>query len=217
MVRSQFTDYERRLATERRQKFRGTAKINLDQICFDPEKLRGVDSRNVERIYRIFHKEKCRRLDIQNHVTAVISTRDLEMALRISRVSAEALLTHPNDAPPHLQFPTGQVWCLHGLHRIKAAEEVLGPSDRWWTVDIYLDGMLLPRSHLHPIVHVSFQTSVPSCERPSPKSIQTRSSHQMVKYTARSASMSTSIMLIFKNDGGPDCLTIKPSVSGSSQ
>lgn len=45
---------------------------------------------------------------------------------------------------PHLRFPSGQLQGLHGRHRIAAGLEVLSPAFRWWTVDIYLDGIVLP-------------------------------------------------------------------------
>jgi hypothetical protein len=35
---------------------------------------------------------------------------------------------------------------LHGRHRDQAGAEVLPPTDRWWTVDLYLDGMFVVTS-----------------------------------------------------------------------
>ncbi|KAL3483120.1 hypothetical protein BJX62DRAFT_245205 [Aspergillus germanicus] len=53
-------------------------------------------------------------------------------------VTTEALKSHQQQYP-HLDFRGGQVQCLHGKHRLKAAEDTLAPSDRWWTVDLYLN------------------------------------------------------------------------------
>ena len=69
------------------------------------------------------------------------SWRHVEIALRRAKVSARALLTSIPEQYPHLNFEAGQLQCLHGLHRIKVGCELLPPSDRWWTVDLYLDGM----------------------------------------------------------------------------
>ncbi|OJD27441.1 hypothetical protein ACJ73_01169 [Blastomyces percursus] len=46
--------------------------------------------------------------------------------------SVMAILTHPH-------FPDENVKCLHGRHRINVGRKVLPPTDRWWTVDLYLD------------------------------------------------------------------------------
>jgi hypothetical protein len=50
------------------------------------------------------------------------------------------LLTDQPSRFPHLHFFTGSIKCLHGQHRLKAAEHFLPSIDQWWTVDLYLDG-----------------------------------------------------------------------------
>jgi hypothetical protein len=55
-------------------------------------------------------------------------------------VSQRSLLTNDPTRLPDLKFATGQLRALHGRHRVQAAAEVLPPADRWWTVDLYLDG-----------------------------------------------------------------------------
>jgi hypothetical protein len=62
------------------------------------------------------------------------------MVLASAGVSTTALMMNPPDRYPLLEFPVGQVQCLHGQHQLKAAEELLLLSDQWWTVDLYLDG-----------------------------------------------------------------------------
>lgn len=141
MQRSLFTEAELRLVTERCLKYQGTAKVNLNQIHFHSKVSKDLDSKNLERLCRIFRQDRCRRLEVQNHVPAVVSKQSLETALRGAQVTARELLTSTPDQFPHLHFPARQLQCLHGKHRIKAGEELLPHSDRWWTVDIYLDGM----------------------------------------------------------------------------
>jgi hypothetical protein len=53
MERSMFTDAELRLAKERRLKYQGTAKINLNQISLPSE----YDQKNVKRLYNVFGKD----------------------------------------------------------------------------------------------------------------------------------------------------------------
>lgn len=141
MSRSFLTDQEVRLATERRLKYVGTAKVRISQIQFDPPLPRDLDLKNLERLRGIFRKNRCRRLDVDNHVPAIVSQYDLTDALRKANISQQSLLTNDAHQIPHLAFVAGQIQGLHGRHRVQAGTEVLPPTDRWWTVDLYLDGM----------------------------------------------------------------------------
>lgn len=136
MDRSMFSSTELRLARERRLKFQGTAKINISQISLPSE----YKPDNVERLRRIFDSEDCDRLSLPNHVVATISREHLMSALSGSEVNANALMSQSPDSYVALEFPIGQVTCLHGQHRLRAGREFLAPYDRWWTVDLYLDG-----------------------------------------------------------------------------
>ncbi|GFG10588.1 hypothetical protein IFM5058_05002 [Aspergillus udagawae] len=131
------TDIERQLTIERQLKFQGTAKIDLDDITTHPGVDREVDQKNVERLCEMFAKDGCQRLDIRNHVTAVVSMQHLTRACRAAGLATEELKSQLQY--PYLRFSGQQVHCLHGQHRLKAGEDTLAPSDRWWTVDLYLD------------------------------------------------------------------------------
>lgn len=135
-----YADAELELTRERRLKYQGTAKINLDRIIPHPSISREFDSKNVKRLCEVFNRDGCRRLDLRNHITAVVSRQHLNEALHSARLSPQALIANHSDQHPRLQFPTGNVQCLHGQHRLKAAAELLPASDQWWTVDLYLDG-----------------------------------------------------------------------------
>ncbi|KAE8311136.1 hypothetical protein BDV41DRAFT_578972 [Aspergillus transmontanensis] len=87
------TDTERRLTVERLLKYQGTAKIDLNQISLQPLISREIDQKNVERLRDIFAKDGCQRLDIRNHVTAVISRQHLERACRAAGLTPEELKT----------------------------------------------------------------------------------------------------------------------------
>jgi hypothetical protein len=142
MSRSFFTEQEVRLATERRLKYIGAAKVSISQIQFNPPLPRDLDSKNLDRLRSIFRKNRCRRLDVDNHVPAIVSQHDLAAALRKANVPQQSLLTSNASQIPSLEFVTGQLQGLHGRHRVQAGAEMLPPADRWWTVDLYLDGML---------------------------------------------------------------------------
>lgn len=74
MQRALFTEEELRLATERRLKYLGTAKVPINNIYFDPPLPRDLDPKNLNRLREIFRKNRCRRLDIDNHVPAIVFT-----------------------------------------------------------------------------------------------------------------------------------------------
>lgn len=127
---------------ERRLKFKGTARIDLEDICY-PQYARELDSKNVERLCGLFRETGCHRFDVQNHITAVVGHQALKRACRSAKMKVKELLHVPPEESSILRFSTGEVSCLHGRHRLKAAEEILPPNERWWTVDLYLDGKSL--------------------------------------------------------------------------
>ncbi|KAJ5988270.1 hypothetical protein N7481_003480 [Penicillium waksmanii] len=134
-----YTESELRLVTERHRKYQGTAKINISQIVPHPSVSHHLNATNVRRLCEVFDKEGCRRLDVYNHVSAVVSSQHLHDALRSAQVSAAEMMTDQPNRYPHLHFNSDQVKCLHGQHRLKAGEEHLSPIDQWWTVNLYLD------------------------------------------------------------------------------
>lgn len=134
-------DTESELAVERKKLYQGTFKIHLDQIVAHPS-CRKLNEKNGMRLCNIFHKETCRRLDIGNRVTAVVCRQHLETALRAA--DDEERVGSDSSGYKTLQFAVGQVRCLHGQHRLRAAAKLLPVTDRWWLVDIYLDGTHIP-------------------------------------------------------------------------
>ncbi|KAJ6018563.1 hypothetical protein N7522_002027 [Penicillium canescens] len=139
MSRALFTEEEVQLASERRLKYIGTAKVSISQIQFDPPLPRDLDPKNLDRLRRVFRQNRCRRLDVDNHVPAIVSPHDLADALRKANISQQSLLTTDAHQLPRISFLEGQLLGLHGRHRVQAGAEVLPPADRWWTVDLYSD------------------------------------------------------------------------------
>ncbi|CAG8947720.1 unnamed protein product [Penicillium salamii] len=139
MSRALFTEEEVRLASERRLKYIGTAKVSISQIQFDPPLPRDLDTKALDRLRKVFRQNSCQRLDVENHVPAIVSLHDLADALRKANLSQQSLLTTDARQIPRITFAKGQLLGLHGRHRVQAAAEVLPPADRWWTVDLYSD------------------------------------------------------------------------------
>lgn len=139
MDQSQARIEDIRLEGERRLKYKGTARINLDVLYFRWDQLCRSDKKHVEKLERCFEKEGCHRLPVLNHVAAIINPSDLDAAMRRSGVT---VLTNNEAAFSELTFPDGfQLQCLNGLHRILAGRKFLSPRDKWWVVDLYLSGM----------------------------------------------------------------------------
>ena len=128
------------MATKSGLKYQGTAKVSLDQIGFDPPLPRNLEPKNLERLEQIFREDCCWRHDVENHVPVVVSQQDLSDALELAGITQESLLTDSPDQYPLVRFSPGKLRGLHGRHRIQAASKVLPPIDRWWMVDLYLDG-----------------------------------------------------------------------------
>ena len=131
-----------KLAVARKAQYRGTARIKLEFLAFERDRPRELDVKNLERLKTILSKD-CRRLELFNHIPALIKQEDLDLAIRLSGIPAEDLLLGPsqNNRYPELVFPPGyRLECLHGRHRVQAGKEVLRRGDKWWTVDLYRAG-----------------------------------------------------------------------------
>lgn len=132
---------------EQQTHFAGCAKVQFKHLTFDlnesqPTSLT-IDAKNVERLIQIFKLEGCLRLDLAHHIPAIINAQTLRESLYRSQVPDSGLAARQN--PPALFFSDNiHLLCLHGRHRIAAAKEILLPGNTWWTVDLYLDGQLIP-------------------------------------------------------------------------
>jgi len=83
-------------------------------------------------------------LNPDNHIDAVIAAPALARAIEASHTSEEGLKSLDRGYPPELIFPSNfKVECYHGRDRIEAARQSLFDSDRWWTVDLFLDSTFL--------------------------------------------------------------------------
>ncbi|OQD96013.1 hypothetical protein PENSOL_c017G09407 [Penicillium solitum] len=84
MDESMYTDPELQILTERCRTYQGTAKVNITQITPYPSVSQYTNTKNMERLCEIFDKEGCRRLDIYNHVSAVVSQHRVATRTSIS-------------------------------------------------------------------------------------------------------------------------------------
>ena len=97
-------------------------RLRYKSITIDPRQL---DLKNVARILGVFNLEGCRRLELQNHIPALISQTVLNALLK--RVPGGRL----EDEVPIPVDPKHDFKCLHGRHRIEAAKQYLYLDDKW--------------------------------------------------------------------------------------
>jgi hypothetical protein len=136
-----FFSQEKKLEAERLLKCKGTACVKLEHLNFEENDLRELDQKNVQRLKAIFQTSDIRRLEPSNHIPALVTQSDLENAIQASETSAERLMVTSGGTFPMLTFPSSfRLTCLHGRHRVQAAHEALCTTDKWWTVDLYLEG-----------------------------------------------------------------------------
>ena len=100
------------------------------------------DRSNVTNLISIFEGGGCFQQDSRHHVTAVIDREQLHLATHSTGISSAELLDSAQAERPELQLPL-EFWleCLHGRCRVQAGREMI-PPQLWWTVDLYLAGMI---------------------------------------------------------------------------
>ena len=134
---------EREVSEQKISNYKGTAFVHLSALTF-PNPVRPIDQGHVARLKRVFDKEGCRRLELEHHIPAIIDDASLQVAMHFSDMSIEMLRAASAVDPPELRFPEGTVLeCLHGRHRIMAAQQHLSLDQFWWTIDIYGEGLTL--------------------------------------------------------------------------
>jgi AraC-like DNA-binding protein len=128
------------LAAHKVECYRGIARIRLQSLHFQHplvlERHREESQKNVRRLQRIFKKTGCFRLQDENVINAVVEEDQLDAALHTINLTTDDFrnIHSARDAPA---LALTAVYCLEGLHCIKAAEIVLGESDKWWVVRLF--------------------------------------------------------------------------------
>ena len=127
-------DREKEYLSEKSKAFCGAFRIalcKLDQedVEADPRQL---DSKNVQRLVKIFALEGCLRLDPDNYVAALIPQSLLSRIHQVGTVPASG------DVVPPIFDPPEPLRCIHGKHRIEAAKQHFALEGKWWVVNVYV-------------------------------------------------------------------------------
>ncbi|KAF2158949.1 hypothetical protein M409DRAFT_38039 [Zasmidium cellare ATCC 36951] len=118
--------------------FRGYALIRMNQLQFQTG--RELNNKHVAKLRKIFQLEGCYHYDHRHSIPVIMNESLLLDALSRQHPGLDQLPTTGEEAPA-LRFAADvQVICLHGRHRIAAAEQTLGLLDRWWIVEVFSDG-----------------------------------------------------------------------------
>jgi hypothetical protein len=140
MSDARYLGRERTLAAEKNTKYIGSASICIENLRFQSDE----NKANVKRLKQLFQKTSYDRIDIQNHVPAVIDEDTLSDALELSRISLRELGLDATGSYPKLKFSsTFKLECLHGGDRVYAASSLLPYGDKRWVVDLYRNGIFI--------------------------------------------------------------------------
>ncbi|KJF60725.1 uncharacterized protein CIMG_12218 [Coccidioides immitis RS] len=131
---------ELQLAREKEGSLLGIARISLEHLRFEENDGIGTRSvasdagkKQVKRLLARFKRDRCRRLNPDYWIEAVISPDTLRQILNYN--SLESL--QPGTFPFLELRPEWTVLCLQGRIRAAAAAEWLEPDDRWWIIKFY--------------------------------------------------------------------------------
>lgn len=163
---------------DKRKCFRGRAKIYLDHLDYHGISSRGkVDEKHIDNLVHLFQVEGCMRLhEPENYVPALISQEELSQALSYNGLKGLNLLQEGE--PRLLNLPEGiSIKLLHGEHRMRAAEQFLEPSERWWVVILYTTGGLILIHVQRPLAYIATEL-----DQSTQNAIREEYSHQL-KFT----------------------------------
>ncbi|RDL30195.1 uncharacterized protein BP5553_10473 [Venustampulla echinocandica] len=139
-LRAQVAAQDQRIYHEKKSKHRGTALVDLSGLQFgfeisNPKAVQFSKKKVVKKLVTNFNLEGCHPLDDECHVSALISTHELQEAVDRSNISIDALRS--DTPPPKLIIPSSRpLRCLYGRHRVQAAGQ---HRQGWWVVDLYSD------------------------------------------------------------------------------
>jgi hypothetical protein len=116
----------------------GIVHVDISSLAFqDDIEARQINNTTVQNLIKIFNTNSngCERDEWQNHVPALISSRELDHILQVSQLTRDGLQRSLLDGRyPKLNMLNNKIYCLHGRHRLRAAAAFLRNSepDNYW-------------------------------------------------------------------------------------
>jgi hypothetical protein len=132
---------EKEFAEKKALHFRGTARVRTTQLQFlDP--FRPIDQKIIDALIRDFGAEGCLQHNKDCSVPAIVTDHEYQQVLSHISLNTEEFKTKSTLQPTLYEIPIHlKLNCLHGQHRIVAANSYLPSGDRWWLVDLFSSGM----------------------------------------------------------------------------
>jgi len=122
----------------------GIVYIDISSLVFqDKVEARQINDAKVQKLINIFTTSSngCKRDELGNRIPALISSRELDHILQISRLTRDDLQKSLlGGGYPKLNTLNNKIYCLHGRHRLRAAAAFLRNSELdnyWWTIELY--------------------------------------------------------------------------------
>jgi len=135
MHRPRFSELERELALEEADRYRGTARINVENLQFTSE----GDDAQVAKLRKVFLQIGCKPED--HPIPAMIDPQLLQSALQRSGSKPEELVDHSRAQYPPLDIPQGNTLvCLRGAELVTAGKDLLREGCKRWCVQLYCTG-----------------------------------------------------------------------------
>ena len=124
-------DREQAVAAETKAHFLFSAQVSISALDFPYS--RALDNGNIERLKRHFGRGACSPEKPEHHIPAIAKGSEIRDKLK---PADEAVSRYPR-----LDLSGGPVLrCLRGLHRVRAAQNLVQPVTTW-IVDIYDEGL----------------------------------------------------------------------------
>ena len=122
----------------------GIVHVDISSLVFQDEiEARQIDDNIVQKLINIFTMSSngCERDEPENHIPALISSRELDYILQISQLTRDDLQRSLlGGGYPKLNTLNNKIYCLHGRHRLRAAAAFFRntqPGNYWWTIELY--------------------------------------------------------------------------------
>lgn len=116
----------------------GRIKVDISSLDYSNQG-RQVDPAIVKSLQRQFTEIGCLRHELNHHVPVVVDNEALEIIHQANIRKEDLKASKFGGTLKQLRLlGTQKLRCIHGQHRLIAAQRILPEDDQWWIADIYL-------------------------------------------------------------------------------
>ena len=124
----------------------GIIRADISCLTFK-NKSRADDQDIIDYLLSVFNNSRhgCEHGNPSHQIPALIGSRDLDQILETSQLTRDDLRRmNLSGEYPKLNTSNAEIRCLHGMHRVKAAEQFLRqrdpenyPENCWWIIKLF--------------------------------------------------------------------------------